>query len=548
MYFGGESEPARRLAARDADVFFINGRPLPEVAELIEDLRRRPRERDPLRFGLAAFVIARPVAEEAHAEFERLLALSARDDRSRLVSGTDKDVAMMKVGAGVPRVGTNGGTLAGLVGSYDEVADRIAAFSAAGIELFMLQFQPLEAEVVRFGSEVIPRVRERSLSDRLTRHSPKEHASPCPASPAPWPTTRRPARSASSGTRAARCRPPPASPSRQGWLDDEFAPDGIAVASLRSSTDDRVRESHFDHTQADSFRQGGNIPPIWTRSRGSDVRLIGLSWAAPVPGDRGAPGQRDRRAGGAARARRVGIARRVNDQIDFWHATSLRGFDSTLRHVGLSLDDVAIVDLPVDERYLRPGFSAAERESHSGSLFGAYTNRRLQRAEVLALIRGEVDAIYVAGGRGPDLEALVGVDVVFDLAGADDQALGINNITPAALTVSGAAARRPSRPRRPLRGRDAARGALGQRTTPSRPGASSRTRSGSPRTSCCRAIRATSTRISSRRSSRSLVAAIESQQAFLLEHGYIEQAFDVGDWIDAGPLDAAHALLAAEPV
>ena len=44
------------------------------------------------------------------------------------------------------------------------------------------------------------------------------------------------------------------------------------------------------------------------------------------------------------------------------------------------------------------------------------------------------------------------------------------------------------------------------------------------------------------------MAAIKSQQAFLLEHGYIEQAFDVGDWIDAGPLDAAHALLAAEPV
>ncbi len=164
VYFGGESEPARRLAARDADVFFINGRPLPEVVELIEDLRRRPRERAPLRFGLAAFVIARPDEDEATAEFERLLALSARDDRSRLVSGTDKDVAMMKVGAGVPRVGTNGGTLAGLVGSYDQVAERIAAFSAAGIELFMLQFQPLEAEVVRFGSEVIPRVRERSLS------------------------------------------------------------------------------------------------------------------------------------------------------------------------------------------------------------------------------------------------------------------------------------------------------------------------------------------------------------------------------------------------
>ena len=164
MYFGGESEPARALAAQAADVFFINGRPLADTAELIEDLRRRPRTGPPLRFGLSAFVIARPGADEAHAEHERLLALSARDDRSRVAAGTDPAVAMMKVGAGVPRVGTNGGTLAGLVGSYDEVAARIAAFAEAGIELLMLQFQPLEAEIDRFGAEVIPRVRDLTLS------------------------------------------------------------------------------------------------------------------------------------------------------------------------------------------------------------------------------------------------------------------------------------------------------------------------------------------------------------------------------------------------
>jgi alkanesulfonate monooxygenase len=164
IYFGGESEPARALAADQADVFFINGRSLFDTVTLIEDLRRRPRTGPPLRFGLSAFVIARPDADEAQAELEHLLALSAQDDRARVVNGTDKDVAMMKVNAGVPRVGTNGGTLAGLVGSYDEVAARIAAFSAAGIELFMLQVQPLEAEVERFGTEVIPRVRARSLS------------------------------------------------------------------------------------------------------------------------------------------------------------------------------------------------------------------------------------------------------------------------------------------------------------------------------------------------------------------------------------------------
>lgn len=163
VYFGGESEPARELAAASADVFFINGRAFAETVQVIDDLRRRRRERAPLRFGLSAFVIARPTEEEANAELDGLLALSAVDDRSRVVQGTDPAVAMMKVNAGVPRIGTNGGTLAGLVGSYDQVADRIGAFNEAGIELFMLQFQPLEPELERFAEEVLPRVRARTF-------------------------------------------------------------------------------------------------------------------------------------------------------------------------------------------------------------------------------------------------------------------------------------------------------------------------------------------------------------------------------------------------
>jgi ABC-type nitrate/sulfonate/bicarbonate transport system substrate-binding protein len=326
----------------------------------------------------------------------------------------------------------------------------------------------------------------------------------------------------------------------QGWLDDEFAADGIQVASLRTSADDSVRESHFDHTQPDSFRQGGNIPPIWTRSRGSDVRLIGLSWAHQYQAIVALPGAS---IGGpeGLKGRRVGIARRANDQIDFWHATSLRGFDSTLRHVGLTLDDVELVELTVDENYLNVprGF-----ESATGSLFGAYTNRRLQSAEVLALIRGEVDAIYMAGGRGPDLEALLPVEVVFDIAGQDDDALKINNITPAALTVSG-------------------------RLLDDRPDLVARYVAATLRAARWAQDNAAQTRriianevgiaedfvlpgypLDIHRNLEptldpKLVAAIESQQAFLLEHGYIESAFDVHEWIDPGPLAAAHALLDA---
>jgi len=42
---------------------------------------------------------------------------------------------------------------------YDQVASRIAAFWHAGIELFMLQFQPFEPEMTRFAHEIRPRVR-----------------------------------------------------------------------------------------------------------------------------------------------------------------------------------------------------------------------------------------------------------------------------------------------------------------------------------------------------------------------------------------------------
>jgi alkanesulfonate monooxygenase len=74
--------------------------------------------------------------------------------------GAMTNMVMMQTMQKSARVGSNGGTAAGLVGSYEEVATRIKAFHAAGIELFMLQFQPFEAEMERFAREVIPRVRE----------------------------------------------------------------------------------------------------------------------------------------------------------------------------------------------------------------------------------------------------------------------------------------------------------------------------------------------------------------------------------------------------
>lgn len=162
IYVGGESEPARALVADKGDVWFINGQPLDDVKHLITDVAARHREGAALRFGLSAFVIARETDAQAQDHLDHLFELAAKDAPLRAIvkQNSDPKTVMHQTFSKSARVGTNGGTAAGLVGSYATVAERIVEFHRAGIELFMLQFQPFETDMRRFAEEVIPRVRE----------------------------------------------------------------------------------------------------------------------------------------------------------------------------------------------------------------------------------------------------------------------------------------------------------------------------------------------------------------------------------------------------
>ncbi|MFD8495969.1 LLM class flavin-dependent oxidoreductase [Amycolatopsis sp. NPDC059657] len=161
IYVGGESDPARALVADKADLWFINGQPREEVARLIKDVAERPRDGDPVRFGLSGFVIARETDEEAEAELAALweLAEAGKARWESLVANADPKAVMFQTFAKYPHIGTNGGTAAGLVGSYETVERRIREWVELGIETFMLQFQPFEHEMRRFAEHIIPRFR-----------------------------------------------------------------------------------------------------------------------------------------------------------------------------------------------------------------------------------------------------------------------------------------------------------------------------------------------------------------------------------------------------
>ena len=153
VYFGGESEEGRALAAKMADVFLVNGRPAMEVGKVIEDMKLRAEAHGRnLRFGIAAFVICRESEAATEAEFDRLNNL-----RHVQIKSDDAEVAQLKKSAEVyRRVGSNGGTDAGLVGTPEQIAERMQEFSEVGVETFLLQFYPLIEELQRFGDEVMP--------------------------------------------------------------------------------------------------------------------------------------------------------------------------------------------------------------------------------------------------------------------------------------------------------------------------------------------------------------------------------------------------------
>jgi ABC-type nitrate/sulfonate/bicarbonate transport system substrate-binding protein len=314
-----------------------------------------------------------------------------------------------------------------------------------------------------------------------------------------------------------------------GWLDEEFAPDGIKVSSLRAPDARAVRESHFDHSQDNSVRDGGNISPIWTRARGGDTRLIAITWVDEYQAVVARPGAGIETVKDL-RGRRLAVPRRVNDQIDYWRAMCLHGYESALATEGLTLKDVDLVDLPIEERYI--GSQAASR---TGTLWAGGPRARRQQAEAFAFVRSEVDALYTAGAPGAQLTAFLGGVDVIDVGRHPDPAVRVNNQVPIVFTASGSLTRdRPDLVARYLdRLLRAAEWAKSHRAETIRTVAND---VGATEEWVEAAYGADFHTRLAPGLSEERIAAVMAQKDFLLRHGFIERDFDVRAWISDTPI------------
>jgi alkanesulfonate monooxygenase len=181
IYLGGSSADAIEVAARYADVYLTWGEPPAAVAEKLDHVREQAKAAGrELRFGIRLHVITRDTSEQAWAQAQRLLdgldpaaieraqaiqRSSQSEGQRRMVAlhggRTDALEVSPNLWAGVGLV--RGGAGTALVGSHEEVADRMAEYHALGIDEFILSGYPHLEEAYRVAEGVMPVLRRRGL-------------------------------------------------------------------------------------------------------------------------------------------------------------------------------------------------------------------------------------------------------------------------------------------------------------------------------------------------------------------------------------------------
>jgi FMNH2-dependent dimethyl sulfone monooxygenase len=157
IYAGGESDAAKTMIAAQCDAYVMHGDPVEAIAPKIADMRARRAAVDggPMTFGMAAYAIVRDSEAEAQRELARILDVrglpSGYDNFDQWLSGTQLERELQIREYSV----SNRGLRPNLVGTPEQLRERIAEYEDAGLDLLLLQMSPQAEEMERFAAQVM---------------------------------------------------------------------------------------------------------------------------------------------------------------------------------------------------------------------------------------------------------------------------------------------------------------------------------------------------------------------------------------------------------
>ncbi|WP_078577514.1 dimethylsulfone monooxygenase SfnG [Salipaludibacillus agaradhaerens] len=170
IFQGGNSKAARRMAAKYSDWYFMNGNTLEGFKEQIEDVKALAKaegRENEIKFAANGFAIVRDTEEEAvqqlrdivsHADTEAVEGF--KQAVAEAGQSTKEKSGMWANSSFKDLVQYNDGFKTGLIGTGEQVAERIIALKEIGIDLVLTGHFHYEEDLRRFGEEVIPLVKE----------------------------------------------------------------------------------------------------------------------------------------------------------------------------------------------------------------------------------------------------------------------------------------------------------------------------------------------------------------------------------------------------
>ncbi len=159
VYMGGESPKAKDVIAAQADAYVMHGDAPEVIADKVADLRKRRAAagRPPLQFGVSGYVICRDTEAAAQAELARILDVRSSPEAyasyQDFIEGSQLESQVSLEEYSV----SNRGLRSGLIGTPEQITDRLRAYEQAGVDLMLLQFSPQREEMARFSRDVIRR-------------------------------------------------------------------------------------------------------------------------------------------------------------------------------------------------------------------------------------------------------------------------------------------------------------------------------------------------------------------------------------------------------
>lgn len=156
IYAGGESEAGKNLIAQVCDGYVMHGDNPEAIGNRIADVKQR-REKlglPPMTYGVAAYSIVRNSEREVKKEIERIIDIKASaagyNNYNQWLKGTQLEKSVSLEDYSV----SNRGLRTGLVGTPEQIGDKIAAFEKVGVDFFLLQCSPQLEEMERFGAVI----------------------------------------------------------------------------------------------------------------------------------------------------------------------------------------------------------------------------------------------------------------------------------------------------------------------------------------------------------------------------------------------------------